>query len=266
MSRSHFTLDCVYDSIACTLDHAPGAVGLLMVSGGNETRAGAFSGQAQMAARIAATGFPVLRFDRRGVGDSTGENAGFQGISADLAAAMRAFSSASPGLRRVVAFGNCDAASALLLNPGAGCDALALANPWTFEDPHADAPDPASIHQRYAAKLRNPAEMWRLLTGKVSLAKLARGLIRVATVGPGAGPLLQAMRVGLATFDGPVRVLLASNERTAQAFMQAMPETRALWDICPDAGHAFAGDEAANWLFARLSALLHEQARQLDVG
>ena len=52
--------------------------GLLLVTGGNEVRSGAFSGQAQLAARIARKGFPVFRFDRRGVGDSDGENKGFR--------------------------------------------------------------------------------------------------------------------------------------------------------------------------------------------
>ncbi len=55
-----------------TLDDAPGTTGLLIVSGGNEVRAGAFAGQARLAAEIAAAGHPVFRFDRRGVGDSTG--------------------------------------------------------------------------------------------------------------------------------------------------------------------------------------------------
>lgn len=266
MSRRHLTFVCEGETLAATLDAATGPVGLLLVSGGNELRAGAFSGQSRLAARLAAAGYPVLRFDRRGVGDSTGENAGFIGSGPDIAAALALFHQQQPQVRRVVGFGNCDAASALLLNGGAGCDALALANPWTFEEAQQDAPDPASIRQRYAAKLKNPAELWRLVSGKVSLTKLAKGLVRATRAPDAAGPLVQAMRRGLADFSGPVRVLIAENDRTAQAFMQAMPETREAWDICASAGHAFAGPEAGDWLFARLSALLDEQAGQLDVG
>jgi hypothetical protein len=77
---------------------------------------------------------------------------------------------------------------------------------------------------------------------------------------------VQAMRQGLTGFSRPARFLIADNDRTAQAFMQAMPETAESWEKCANAGHAFAGPEAGDWLFARLSALLDEQARQLDVG
>ncbi len=77
------------------------------MSGGNETRAGAFSGQAELAARIAEAGFPVFRFDRRGVGDSEGDNLGFRHSAADIAAARTAFRQACPALTRIAAFGNC---------------------------------------------------------------------------------------------------------------------------------------------------------------
>ena len=155
MSRRHVLFACEGDTLVGTLDEAPGETGLMLVSGGNEVRAGAFAGQAQLAARIAAAGHPVFRFDRRGVGDSSGENLGFRGSEPDIAAALAAFRAQSPGLARVVGFGNCDAASALMLAAGAGCDALVLANPWTIE--HDDGtPPPAAIRARYAEKLRDP--------------------------------------------------------------------------------------------------------------
>jgi len=46
MSRRHLTFTCKGEPLAGTLDDAPGKVGLLIVTGGNEIRAGAFSGQA----------------------------------------------------------------------------------------------------------------------------------------------------------------------------------------------------------------------------
>ena len=77
MSRLHFQFGCGSHKLAGVLDTAPGETGLLWVSGGNELRSGAFAGQAQLAARLAAKGFPVFRFDRRGIGDSEGDNRGF---------------------------------------------------------------------------------------------------------------------------------------------------------------------------------------------
>ncbi len=264
MTRRHLTFACQGETLVATLDAAPGAVGLLIVTGGNEMRGGAFSGQAQLAARIAAAGYPVFRFDRRGVGDSTGNNSGFTGSAQDIAAALAAFRHAAPQITRMVAFGNCDAASALMLAGGAGCNGLALANPWTFEQAD-EGPPPAAIRQRYAAKLRNPRELLRLVSGGVSLRKLAGGIR--AAMQPAAPPssLAQDMTAGITNFAGPVQVLLAANDRTAQAYMAACPQQEAAWHICQGAGHAFAEDHANEWLFNRLYAILEEQAGQLDM-
>jgi alpha/beta superfamily hydrolase len=129
MSRRHFTFECEGARLAGTLDPGSSATGLLIVTGGNELRSGPWGSQAELAARIAASGFPVLRFDRRGVGDSEGENAGFSASAPDIAAALHAFKAHVPKLKQVVAYGNCDAASALMLASGQGCEALVLANP-----------------------------------------------------------------------------------------------------------------------------------------
>ncbi len=132
--RQHFTFLCASETLAATLDSADGTTGLLIVSGGNEIRSGAHAGMAALAAEIAAAGHPVLRYDRRGIGDSTGDNAGFESSANDIAAAAAAFRAHAPQLTRLVAFGNCDAASALaLFGPAAGVDALILANMWTIE-------------------------------------------------------------------------------------------------------------------------------------
>jgi exosortase A-associated hydrolase 1 len=264
MTRRHILFSCEGDTLAGTLDHAPGTTGLLLVTGGNEIRSGAFSGQAQLAARIAAAGYPVFRFDRRGIGDSTGDNRGFRESRADIQAALAAFRREAPHLDRVVGFGNCDAASALMLASGAGCDALVLANPWTIE--HDDgAPPPEAIRERYAAKLRDPRELARLATGKVSLRKLAGGLSRALRPAPAPTSLAQEMKAGLSDFVGPAHFLIANRDRTGQAFAAA-------WDAeprierCPGATHAFVEPHARDWLFERLfAALQDEQARQLDM-
>lgn len=258
MSREHLSFECEGAQLAGTIDHAPGSVGLLIVTGGNETRAGAFSGQAQLAARIAAAGFPVFRFDRRGVGDSEGGNAGFRHSAADIAAAKQAFRSAMPRLDRIVAFGNCDAASALMLAHGAGMDALILANPWTIEDDKAPPP-PSAIRSRYSEKLRNPSEIRRLLTGKVSLRKLGAGLLGALRPTPPPSTLAQQIAAGLARFDGEASILLASRDRTAQAFLAG-------WNaadprLCHGVGadHAFSDPDARNWLFGQILAILENE-------
>ena len=258
MSRRHLTFACKGDTLVGTLDEAPGSTGLLIVSGGNEIRAGAFAGQAQLAARIAAAGHPVFRFDRRGVGDSRGENRGFRESGPDIAAALAAFRAARPGLARVVGFGNCDAASALMLERGAGCDALVLANPWTIED-DAGALPPDAIRSRYAAKLRDPRELARLVRGGVSLGKLARGIGRALRPAPPPSGLAQAMAAGLAGFGGSVAILLAERDRTAQAFAASWDAADPRLARCAGASHAFVEAEARDWLLARILEALAKQ-------
>lgn len=255
MSRRHLTFACEDDTLAGTLDDAPGTAGLLLVSGGNEIRAGAFAGQAHLAARVAAAGFPVFRYDRRGIGDSTGDNRGFLDEGADIAAALAAFRAERPDLARVVGFGNCDAASALMLGGGAGCDALVLANPWTFDDDDG-APPPAAIRARYAEKLKNPKELVRLATGKVSLRKLAGGLKRAVSPAPPPTSLAQDIAAGLAAFEGSVRLLLAERDRTGQAFLAGWNADDPRLARCPGASHAFVEPAAREWLFGQIVAAL----------
>lgn len=259
MTRLNLTFGCGSLTLAGTLDTAPGTVGLLIVSGGNEIRSGAFGGQAELAARIACAGFPVFRFDRRGVGDSEGENRGFRHSRKDLEAALDAFRAMAPQVGRVVGFGNCDAASALMLAGGAGCDRLVLSNPWTIAEgdgPSDDAPPPAAIRARYAEKLKNPSEVARLLAGGVDLSKLARGLAKALRSPPPPSTLAEEMRAGLHGYAGTVRILLATADRTAQVFETAWDKNDPCIRCCEGAGHAYVEPAHRDWLAAELLTIL----------
>jgi exosortase A-associated hydrolase 1 len=255
MSRLHFTFACDDWKLAGTLDTAPGTSGLLIVSGGNEVRSGAFSGQAALAKRIARKGFPVFRFDRRGVGDSDGQNLGFRKSSKDIEAALWAFHAMAPQIDRVVGFGNCDAASALMLAKGAGCDALVLSNPWTIEGDDT-VPPPDAVRSRYAAKLKDPKEVARLLTGGVDLKKLARGLIQAGRRRATPSTLAGELNAGLSRFEGPVSILLAGADRTAQAFDASWDRADPRISRCAGASHAWVEPHAREFLDKALLAAL----------
>lgn len=260
MTRLHLEFGCGSLKLAGTLDNAPGLTGLLIVSGGNEIRSGAFSGQARLAARIAAKGFPVFRFDRRGVGGSQGENRGFRKSARDIESALEAFKALAPQLERVVAFGNCDAASILMLTEGAGFDGLVLSNPWTIEEA-ADGgsdqtPPPEAIRARYAEKLKNPGELARLAKGGVDLRKLARGLFKAFGSSDEPSSLAEEMRAGLAAFDGPATILLATADRTAQVFESHWDAADPRIARCEGAGHAYVEPEHRQWLDAQILAAL----------
>lgn len=258
MSRRHLTFTCEGATLAGTLDQGDAETGLLLVTGGNELRSGAWAGQAQLAARIAKAGFPVFRFDRRGVGDSDGPNGGFRSSAPDIAAALAAFRSHCPGLGRVIGFGNCDATSALMLTKAEGLDGLMLSNPWTIEQDDAPPP-PEAIRNHYRRRLADRGAVMRLLTGKVSLGKLIgslRGAIRPA---PPPTTLAQEMAEGIARFTGPIVFLLAERDRTAQAFRAAWRKDDPRIRTCPNATHSFVEPHARDWLAEQVLEMLGKQ-------
>jgi exosortase A-associated hydrolase 1 len=264
MTRCHISFECNGDTLIGSLDAAVATAGLLIVTGGNELRCGSYGSHAELAHKIAGAGFPVMRFDRRGVGDSSGTNAEFSQSLDDIAAAITAFRSAFPRMKYIAAYGNCDAASALMLARGSGCDALVLANPWTFEpEPDAQAESehqpqmtPGAIRAHYFRRLTDPRALLRLLTGKVKLGQMAGSLVDAAKPALPPSSLAQAMAAGLAQFSGPATLLIAERDRTGQVFLSQWNAADQRLRICPKAGHSFVEPQARIWLQGQLLGAL----------
>ena len=266
--RRLLSFACDGAALAATLDEAPGATGLLIVSGGNEIRSGAHRGMAMLAQRVAAAGHPVFRFDRRGIGDSEGDNGGYRSSGPDIAAASAAFREAAPQMTRVVAFGNCDAASALLLHQPLALDALILANPWTYEDDGGDdtkADEPAlppasAIRARYMSRLRDPKSLLRLVKGEVDFRKLFRGLSALGKSAPPVAPdgLPARLDAAMAALTCPATILLATGDRTAQAFLENCDVGDVPVQRLASPSHSFAGDDA-DWLAAQILGALKKR-------
>ncbi|KQN28226.1 alpha/beta hydrolase [Sphingomonas sp. Leaf34] len=254
--RRFVAVACEGETLAATLDEADGTTGLLIVSGGNEIRSGAHRGMADLAQRLAATGTPVFRYDRRGVGDSTGDNRGFLSARPDLVSAATAFWNAAPHVTRIVGFGNCDAASTLaLFGRSAEIDQIILANPWVIE-PVDDLPPAAAIRARYGERLRDPATWRRAVTGQVSLAKLFNGLRRVvAAKSEILAPLATQVLTALDDWRDDVAIVLASGDATAVAFAAAYRGGASVTRL-DTASHSFAGTENAAALHAVLAAAI----------
>jgi len=270
--RLPLTFACEGVRLAGMAHPAEGRTGIVIVTGGVQTRAGAHRGFVDLADRLAAAGHPVLRFDRRGVGDSDGDDPGFRHSAPDIAAAAAVLRDTCPAVRRVVGWGLCDGAAALALHGAAlGLDGLILANPWTRDgEGSTDLPPRAAVAARYRERLTSPREWMRLVRGGVDLRKAARGLLRVARPEP-APSLARAMADGLLRFEGPVLVLLAERDATAQAFAD-------LWRGAPfrlvrsraditlatiaDATHTFARAKEARAMAERCASWLKDLAEQ----
>ncbi|AQR72532.1 hydrolase 1, exosortase A system-associated [Sphingomonas sp. LM7] len=254
---------CAGETLLGTLDEAPGTTGLLIVSGGNEIRIGAHRGMALLAQRVAEAGHPAFRFDRRGIGDSTGENHGFESTAEDIAAAAATFRTET-GVTRIVAYGNCDAATALaFFHAQAGIDALVLANPWVIEATD-DLPPAAAIRARYAERLRDPREWLRLLRGGVNIPKLISGLLKASRSQPQLEDGLPArLANALVQTQVPVTILLAKRDNTAIAFADAYAgpafaaaRAKASLVELDSASHSFASQSDKDWLFKEVRAHL----------
>jgi exosortase A-associated hydrolase 1 len=208
---------------------APSGLGVVIVVGGPQYRAGSHRQFVSLARALAAAGFPALRFDYRGMGDSEGALRNFEHCGDDIAAAIDAFITAQPGLQRVVLWGLCDGASAALLYLHARRDArvagLALLNPWVRSEASL-----AKTHvKHYYAQRLKEREFWmKLLSGKVAfkaLSDLAGNLTKAfagerTSAAPAAGPFQQRMAQAWAALAGPVLLLLSERDLTAQEFSE----------------------------------------------
>jgi len=237
--RSLIAFPCAGETLVGTLDAAPGCIGLLIVSGGNEIRCGAHRGMALLAAHVAAAGYPAFRYDRRGIGDSTGGNTGYLSARDDLLAAVATFRAQAPQITTILAYGNCDAASTLALyGRAAGIDRLILANPWTIEDAD-DLPPAAAIRATYRQRLTSPAAWARLLTGRIDLTKAVNGLRKASTRPPQR--LATQVVTAIESWADAAKVILATGDATAQAYRAAARHLPA--QTIETASHSFAREE-----------------------
>lgn len=199
---------------------------LLIVVGGPQYRVGSHRQFVLLARRAADEGYPALRFDYRGMGDSGGAMRGFESVSADIGAAIDALLAACPGVRRVVLWGLCDGASASLLYLERTADprvaGLCLLNPWVRS--------PASLARThvkhyYLHRLRQP-EFWRKLASGRVAGEALQGLIanlRLAGKGRGdaaAKPFQERMAAAWDGFGGSMLLVLSGNDYTAKEFLE----------------------------------------------
>lgn len=208
-------------------------VGIILLAGGPQYRAGAHRQYVHLARDLAAAGYPAFRFDACGKGDSTGEFEGFEDQDQDIASAIDALMAQVQQVRRVALFGLCDGASAAALYVDRVGDPrvaqLVLLNPWVR---HEQSQARAQLKHRYLGRLAEWSTWRRLLCGGVGWRAWA-GLfaaLRTAASGTDAQPMMQT-DYRTAVFSGlgkrPATLLLSSADATAQefhAFLSGLPK------------------------------------------
>ena len=268
--------DCEGESLVGILSGAglPAVRGVLIVVGGPQYRVGSHRQFALLARHLAEHGVPTLRFDYRGMGDSDGEVRTFEGVGADIRCAIDRFFDNVPGLKDVVIWGLCDAASAALFyaHQDARVSGVVLLNPWVRTGQGL-----ARVHLRhYYMRRLFQASLWeKVARGEFNIRGAAAALGRMVSDAMGRvpssdnitespaseSPLPDRMEHALRGFRGRVLLILSGNDLTAQEFKDVVAASsrwqRLLsgdrftrYDL-PEANHTFARrewrDRVARW-------------------
>jgi exosortase A-associated hydrolase 1 len=219
-----------------------GTRGVLIAVGGPQYRAGSHRQFKLLADHLAREGIGVMRFDYRGMGDSSGELQTFEHVHADLRAALDAFFRRAEQLTDVVIWALCDAASAALLYAYTDprVSGLVLLNPWV----RSEASEARAYLRHYYARRLLTAEPWRkLVRGELDLhaavgsvastMRRALGALADSTdassdhqTGADGSTLPDRMAYGLRRFKGPVLLILSGNDLTASEFSAVTGQSR----------------------------------------
>ena len=207
---------------------APGTpqqtTGVVIVVGGAQYRVGSHRQFVQLARFLAAAGYPVLRFDFPGMGDSPGDPVPFEDTAPHIAAAIDALSGRYTGVGKVVLWGLCDGASASLLYMQAKRDprvaGMVLLNPWVRSDAGLAR---AQVKHYYRQRLMEP-DFWRKLAaggvGWQALRSVGSNLRTMRQRAPETHTFQELMAHGWQALEGKMMLILSERDLTAQEFVE----------------------------------------------
>lgn len=253
-----------------------GVTGVLIVVGGPQYRVGSHRQFLLLSRALATRGYPTMRFDYRGMGDSQGELRNFEMVSEDISAAIEAFSVRFPQMKQVILWGLCDAASAILLYLDETNDArvagVCLLNPWVRSETTLAR---TQIKHYYGQRLVQ-SEFWlKLFSGKLGIGKALVGFSRnlasslqscQRNAHGQTRNFQQKMEQALCNYNGAVLLVLSGADYTAKEFLEYVGTSNAFSSALlrpnvtrvdiPDADHTFSTAEwrgavetaTASWL------------------
>jgi uncharacterized protein len=251
--------DCEGESLVGILSGTGRATarGVLIVVGGPQYRVGSHRQFVLLARSLAERGLPALRFDYRGMGDSGGETRTFERADGDIRCAIDRFFVAVPGLKEVVIWGLCDAASAALMyaHQDKRVTGLVLLNPWVRTTQGLAR---AHLKHYYLQRLFQAGLWQKVARGEFDFRGAAAAFARaIAEAGrrrgsgpaQGEAPFTARMEEGLRRFRGKVLLILSGNDLTAQEFKdfvassarwrRLLESARVTRHDLPEANHTF---------------------------
>jgi exosortase A-associated hydrolase 1 len=109
---------------------------VMVVAGGPQYRVGRARQLVIYARRLVNEGYPVLRFDYRGLGDSAGKFLGFENIDADIKSAIDALKAQAPDVENIILWGECNSASAIMMYAWQDqrVKGMIICNPWVYDE------------------------------------------------------------------------------------------------------------------------------------
>ena len=206
----------------------PAETGMVVIVGGPQYRVGSHRQFVLLSRALAAAGYAVLRFDHRGMGDSTGAQRDFEAVSADIAAAIDALQQRLPAVKQVALWGLCDGASAALLYCHETHDprvrGLCLLNPWVRSQASLAR---TQVKHYYTQRLMQKEFWLKLLSGKVALSALSGFVQKIRLSASGSDtlatveqPFQQRMATAWHSFPGQILLLLSGEDYTAKEFLE----------------------------------------------
>lgn len=219
---------------------------LAVVAGGPQFRGGCCRQLVLMARDLSSRGIPVMRFDYRGMGDSGGAFRGFQHIEDDLRAAIDLFMATVPGMKEIVLWGGCDAASAIMIHGHRFpvVTGMILGNPYA----HTEATEAAVTRQYYLQRLRDKAFWAKVIKLRFNPLKIMRSVwcsVRGVSqhkarathaTSQGEAPFTERMLHGFKQFPGRVLLLMSGLSLTSQEF-DVLVATSPAWRKAAQAAH-----------------------------
>lgn len=241
---------------------------LVIVAGGPQYRIGGHRQLVQWARNFAGIGFPVLRFDFAGMGDSYGSYSGFEDAEGDLRAAIDRFFAEYPSLKGVVLWGECNACSASLFyaHKDSRVTGIVMLNPWVRTE---EGQAKAVVRHYYLNRLMQRSfwakvfclkfNVFASLRSAVQMLSTAfgKGVVKPASIDDAyiasQGALPDRMLYGLSRFKGEIMLVMSGRDMVAKEFddlITAMPA----WKQCladrntvrhdlPYADHTFSTSE-----------------------